>query len=117
MAADLPPSTPDAAPVAAVVAPAPAAATPIYVDANGFRYAVTGNTLLPREAIEAALRDVAGTPKEAVDALNLAFQKAGYLLVVIGAEVNNKLVAIRVLQGRIAEIDAAPTTSRRTSGA
>jgi hemolysin activation/secretion protein len=111
MAADLPPTTPDAAPATAVVAPAPAAAAPIYVDANGYRYAVSGNTLLPREAIEAALRDVAG-PKEAVDALNLAFQKAGYLLVVMGAEVNNKLVAIRVLQGRVAEVDAPEDIKR-----
>ena len=107
MAADLPPSTPDAAPVAAVTAPAPAAATPVYVDANGYRYAVNGNTLLSPEAIEAALRNAPG-PKEAVDALDQAYRQAGYLLVVVGGQVNNKLVAIQVLQGRISEFEAAP---------
>ena len=111
MAADLPPSTPAAAPVAAIVAPAPAAAEPIFVDAHGFRYAINGNTLLPRAAIEAALRD-AKTPKEAVDALDRAFSSAGYFLVVIGAQVNNKLVAIQVVQGRISEITAPPELAR-----
>ena len=111
MAADLPPTTPDAAPPAAVVAPAPAAAEPIFVDAHGFRYAVNGNTLLPRAAVEAALRD-AKTPKEAIDALDRAYRDAGFFLVVIGAQVNNKLVAVQVVQGRITEIGGRPEVVR-----
>lgn len=111
MAADLPPTTPDAAPVAAIVAPAPSAAEPVYVDAHGFRYAVNGNTLLTRAAIEAALRD-AKTPKEAIDALDRAYRDAGFFLVVIGAQVNNKLVAMQVVQGRISEITAPPEIAR-----
>ena len=105
MAADLPPATPDAAPVAAIVAPAPAAA-PINVEANGFLYSVAGNTLLPAATIEALLRDTK-SPKEAVDALERAYRQAGFLFIAVGAQVNQRLVAIRVLQGRITEV-AAP---------
>lgn len=105
MAADLPPATPAAAPVAAIVAPAPAEAAPINVEANGYLFSVVGNTLLSAAAIEAVLND-AKTPKEAVDGLDAAYRKAGYQFVVIGARVNNRLVAIRVLQGRISEIVA-----------
>lgn len=106
MAADLPPNAPAEAPAAAS-APAPAAAEPIYVDAGEYRYSVLGNTLLPRATVEAALKGAA-TPKEAIDALNKAYVDAGYLLVAIGGQVNNKLVALQVVQGRIAEIDAPP---------
>lgn len=106
MAADLPPTTPAAAPAAAT-APAPTAAEPIYVDSGEYRYSILGNTLLPRAAVEAAIKSVA-TPKEAIDALNKAYTDAGYLLVVIGGQINNKLVALQVLQGRIAEIDGPP---------
>lgn len=106
MAADLPPNTAPEAPAAAA-APAPAAAEPIYVDAGGYRYSVIGNTLLPREKIEAAIRS-ASSPKEAIDAVNRVYVDAGYPFVVIGGQVNNKLVALQVVQGRIAEIDAPP---------
>ena len=103
MAADLPPAAPPDPP--AVVAPAPAAAETIYVDTDEYHYSVLGNTLLPRETIEAAIKS-AKTPKDALDALNRAYVDAGYFLVVIGGEVDKKLVAFRVLQGRIAEIEA-----------
>lgn len=105
MAADLPPVTPDAAPVAAIVAPAPAEAAPINVEANGFLFSVVGNTLLPVTAIEALLRD-AKSPKEAVEALERAYRQEGYLFIAVGAQVNQRLVAIRVLQGRITEVEA-----------
>ncbi|MFO1316118.1 MAG: ShlB/FhaC/HecB family hemolysin secretion/activation protein [Burkholderiales bacterium] len=104
MAADLPPATPDAPP-AAIVAAAPAEAAPINVDANDFVFSVVGNTLLPREDVEALLRD-AKSPKEAVEGLERAYREAGYLFVVVGGQVNNRLVAIRVLQGRISELEA-----------
>jgi len=66
---------------------------------------VLGNTLLPREKVEAAIKS-ATTPKEALDALNRAYVDAGYFLVVIGGQVDKKLVAFQVLQGRISEIEA-----------
>jgi len=102
--ADLPATPPAQAP-AAVVAPAPAASVPIYVDGPEYRFSVVGNTLLSRETIEKALLS-ATTPKEGIDALNKAYVDAGYLLVVIGGQVDNKLVAFQVLQGRILELDA-----------
>jgi len=102
--ADLPATPPAEAP-AAVVAPAPAASAPIYVDGPEYRYSVVGNTLLSRAEVEKALLS-ATTPKEAIDALNKAYENAGYLLVIIGGQVDNKLVAFTVLQGRILELDA-----------
>jgi len=105
MAVDVPPTPPAAEPApAAQVAPAPAGGT-FYVDAPEYRYSVTGNTLLPQARIEAILK-AAATPKAAVDALNNAYVDAGYLFVVIGGQVDNKLVALQVVQGRITEIDA-----------
>jgi len=98
MAADLPPASPPDPP--AVVAPAPVAAETIYVDTDEYHYSVLGNTLLPREKVEAAIKS-ATTPKEALDALNRAYVDAGYFLVVIGGQVDKKLVAFQVLQGRI----------------
>ena len=107
MAVDAPPTPPAAEPApAAQVAPAPAGGT-LFVDAPEFRYSVTGNTLLPPARIEAILK-AAATPKAAVDALNSAYVDAGYLFVVIGGQVDNKLVALQVVQGRITEIDAPP---------
>lgn len=109
MAADVPsfPPAPETAPAsAAVVASAPAAAgATFYVDGPEYRYAVAGNNLLPQATIEAILK-TAATPKAAVDAINNAFADAGYLLVVIGGQVENKLVALRIIQGRITEIEA-----------
>ena len=97
MAVDAPPTPPAAEPApAAQVAPAPAGGT-FYVDAPEYRYAVTGNTLLPQARIEAILK-AAATPKAAVDALNSAYVEAGYLFVVIGGQVDNKLVALQVVQ-------------------
>jgi len=93
-------------PEAAATAPAAAGAT-FYVDGQGYRYSVTGNTLLPQAIIEAALK-AAANPKAAVDALNNAYVDAGYLFVVIGGQVDNKLVALQVVQGRITELDAPP---------
>lgn len=99
-------AAPPPAPAPAAVATAPAATgTSFYVDGDGYRYGVTGNTLLPQARIEAILK-AAATPKAAIDALNNAYVDAGYLFVVIGGEVDNKLVALRVIEGRITEIDA-----------
>ena len=108
MAADLPPLPPDPTPPPAIIAPAPAEVTPIVVEENnGYRYVITGNTLLSPEAVEAAVRTGA-TPKEAGEALNKAYQAAGYVLVFVGGNVNGKLVALQVVEGRISEQDMPP---------
>ncbi len=103
-AAPPPAPPPDAAPEAAAAAPAAAGAT-FYVDGDGYRFAVSGNTLLPQATLVGILK-TATSPKAAIDALNQAYVAAGYLFVAIGAEVDKKLVAVRVIEGRITEIDA-----------
>lgn len=105
MAVDVPATPPAAEPAPAVQAAPAAAGATFYVDAPEFRYSVTGNTLLPQARIEAILKSAA-TPKAAVDAMNNAYVDAGYLFVVIGGQVDNKLVALTVVQGRISEIEA-----------
>jgi hemolysin activation/secretion protein len=106
MPADLPSAVPAEAPPA-IVAPAPASAEPIYADSHGYHYTVTGNTLLAPQKIKELL-DAAAEPKPAIDALNQAYVDAGYLFVVIGGRVDNKLVSFQVVEGRIAEIDGPP---------
>lgn len=109
MTPDLPPAPPAdaaAAPVAAVVAPAPATA-PIYVDSHGYRYAVNGNRHLSREAVVAIVEAAPG-PQEAIDELRRAYIEAGFFLVALQAGVSNRLVAIEVVHGRITEISASP---------
>jgi hemolysin activation/secretion protein len=104
MALDLPPAAP---PVAAVVAPAEDASSTMFVDSHGFRYAVTGNTLLPAALVRATIEGAA-TPKDALQALNEEYVKRGYFLTAIKGEVSRQLVSITVLQGRITETDLAP---------
>ncbi len=107
MALDLPPAAPAGAPQAAIVAPAPQAAEPLYVDSHGYRYAVTGNTLLAPETVVATIEGAA-TPKEAIEALNAEYQRRGYFLTAIGGNVSNKLVALVVVQGRLTEPEITP---------
>jgi hemolysin activation/secretion protein len=106
--ADLPPYPPDAAPVAAIVAPARQRAEPLFVESNGYHYTVNGNTLLPPAIILSSLEGVED-PKAAIDALNRAYQKAGYFLTALRGEVQGKLVAIQVIHGRITEADVVPS--------
>ena len=94
---------------------APRAAAQIHVDSNGFHYVVNGNTLLPASAVRAAI-EPATTPKEAIEKLNAAYQAAGWFMVVIGGEVNNKLVALTVLQGRITKTTAPDDLAPYFSG-
>ncbi|MFO1413395.1 MAG: ShlB/FhaC/HecB family hemolysin secretion/activation protein [Burkholderiales bacterium] len=90
----------------ALVASAQAAA-PIYADSHGYRFAVNGNRLLPAEVVVAVIES-AETPQQALDALRLAYQKAGYPLVAFRGEVRDKLVAIDVINGRITALDVTP---------
>lgn len=104
MAIDIPPPPPQPA---AIVAPAQAETAPVVVDSNGYRYSVVGNTFLSPEAIAASLAN-AEDPKAALDALNRAYQLAGYMLVALRGEVQGKLVAIYVISGKVSEIDISP---------
>jgi len=115
MAVDLPPNAPEGVPPAAIVAPAPASAEPIFVESHGFHYTVNGNRLLAPAVIVSTV-EAAATPKEAVDALNRAFGLAGYPLTAIRGEVSDKLVALQVMHGRITQIDAPPSLQPFLSG-
>ena len=115
MGPDLPPIPPQAAPQVAIVAPAKQAAEPIVVESHGYRYVVSGNELLAPEVIVANVA-AAETPKDAVESLNQAYRKAGYVLTAIGGQVDGKQVAIRVIHGRITEEDLTPSLAAFFAG-
>ncbi|HXX86235.1 MAG TPA: ShlB/FhaC/HecB family hemolysin secretion/activation protein [Casimicrobiaceae bacterium] len=108
MGSDLPPNPPVEAPQAAIIAPAKQAAEPIVIDSHGYHYVVTGNLLLPAEAVTSSL-EAGDTPKAAVESLNQAYQNAGYFLTALRAEVAFQTVSIRVFHGRITEEDIEPS--------
>jgi len=84
------------------VAPPRYGAQPISIESHGYRYVVTGNTLLPPGSIEKVL-GAAATPKDALGALQDAYHHCGYTLVAITGEVRRKTVRVNVLQGTITE--------------
>lgn len=94
-----PPSTP----TVVEVAPPRYGAQPITIESHGYHYTVTGNTLLPPEAIEKLLA-AAATPKDALAAAQDAYYQRGYHLVAITGEVHGKAVRVTVFQGTITEI-------------
>ncbi len=109
MTPDLPPSPPDAAPQAALVAPAKPSAEPISLESHGYYYVVSGNTLLSRGRRPGQAWPGAMTPKAAAESLRQAYLRAGYLLVGVRAEVRGKLVAVSVIQGRVTEQAMPPS--------
>lgn len=91
--------------VAPAMAAAPgAAAAPLEVDSHGLRYVVAGNSLLPPAEIATTLRGGA-TPDAAIAALRQAYARAGYFLVAVVATVQARQVDVRVVQGRLVEVD------------
>lgn len=94
-----PPSTP----TVVEIAPPRYGAEPISIQSHGYRYTVTGNTLLPPEVIEKVLT-AATTPKAALGAVQDAYHDRGYNLVAITGEVNGKAVRVTVFQGTITEV-------------
>jgi len=115
MGPDLPPIPPEAAPQVVMVAPAKQAAEPIVVESHDYRYVVSGNALLAPEIIVTTLA-AAETPKDAVESLNQAYRKAGYLLTALRAAVDGKRVAIQVIHGRITEEDLTPSLAAFYAG-
>lgn len=110
MTPDLPPPPPEAAPPAAIIVAAPQM-RPIVVTSHDFTYSVTGNSLLPEDVVIASLES--GTdPRSALDALHKAYVGAGYFLATLVANVADKEVAIKVVQGRISDLNASPEVGR-----
>jgi hemolysin activation/secretion protein len=84
---------------------------PLVVSSHGFRYTVSGNTLLPASKIRALLEQ-AESPTQAVQSLNAAYRDAGYFLVALRAQVKAHEVALEVIEGQISKVDA-PADIRR----
>jgi hemolysin activation/secretion protein len=80
------------------------AAPPLEVESHGFRYAVTGNSLLSPTEVATTLQGGA-TPAAAIGALKQAYARAGYFLVAVVATVQERQVSVRVVQGRLVEVD------------
>lgn len=94
-----PPSTPSVT----VLAPPRYGAEPLSVASHGYRYTVTGNTLLPPTAITRTLAK-APTPKEALAALQDIYHKAGYNLVAITAQLLGDIVKVSVFEGTVTNV-------------
>jgi len=107
MALDLPPVPSTVASPPAIVAAAPQAAEPVVVTSHGFRYTITGNSLLYRDVLEASV--LSGTdPKTAITALHRAYVSAGYFLATVLANVDGQEVKITVVEGRVTETEIPP---------
>jgi hemolysin activation/secretion protein len=76
---------------------------PTTVESHGFRYVVTGNTLLPAAQLLRVLKH-ATTPKEALGNLLKAYRDSGYLLVAVTGNVHGTQVAVSVFQGMLTEV-------------
>jgi hemolysin activation/secretion protein len=112
MALDLPPTP--AAPETVIVAEAPKAA-PLVITSNGYRYTITGNTVLESDLIVDRVES-AKEPKDAVVALNQAYIERGYFLVRLIGEVDGTEVKLQIVQGRIAQTDIPSELARYFSG-
>lgn len=90
-------------PTVVEVAPPRYGAQPISIESHGYRYVVTGNTLLPPKLIEKVLR-AAPTPKAALGKMQDAYHERGYTLVAITGETHGKTTRVSVFQGTITEV-------------
>ena len=90
-------------------------AEPVFVTSHGYKYVVTGNTLLPPKRLENALA-AAATPKDALAALFKIYQDSGYPLVAITGQPVGQTVTISVFQGVLTEVNTAPGLKPYFSG-
>ncbi|MGC8730959.1 MAG: ShlB/FhaC/HecB family hemolysin secretion/activation protein [Halothiobacillaceae bacterium] len=91
----------------------------ISVTSGQWHYVLTGNSLLPPQVLRGILA-AATDPRLAVQAVSDAYRKAGYFLVAVTAQVETpadaeqasssavRTVTIRVVEGRISQLDAPP---------
>lgn len=103
MQADQPPFLPMARPPAIHALAAPQhGLIPLVVESHGYRYQVTGNTLLSDQHIQKILAQAAD-PQTAVGMLSATYRKEGYFLVAVTAKIEGKLIHIMVIQGQITD--------------
>ena len=116
MTPDLPADVPVEPPQTTItLAAAQAPAQVIRVDSYGYHYEVIGNTLLDPEVIRTVLQDSVD-PKAAFANLNQAYQKAGYFLVALRGNLDEKTFTIQVTEGRITAMDIPPNLQPYFSG-
>lgn len=75
---------------------------PVRVQSHGWTYLVTGNTLLRDSQLKTIFLR-AKDPKSAIQALNIAYHKAGYFLVAIKASIKRHNVSVQIIQGQITQ--------------
>ncbi|HMW55696.1 MAG TPA: ShlB/FhaC/HecB family hemolysin secretion/activation protein [Accumulibacter sp.] len=108
MTPDIPIAPPQESTVATVQQVSAGESATLRVESHGYIYIVSGNTVLTTDRIRSLL-DSAVDPKAAVEALNQAYQDAGYFLVSIRGQVQDRQVVITVVQGRVTELDVTPS--------
>jgi hemolysin activation/secretion protein len=81
-------------------------AVPTTVESHGYRYVVTGNTLLPPARLIHVL-EAASSPREALGNLLKTYQNSGHMLVAVTGNVVGKHVAVSVFQGMLTEVTTA----------
>lgn len=79
-------------------------AAPLVLQSHGYRYTVSGNTLLPETEIRTAMQS-ASAPEAAIAALRRAYTDKGYFLVAVVAQVQAQEVRVDVTQGRLAHVE------------
>lgn len=105
--APTPPVPAEVAQRSAFAASSPAADVQLDVDSHGYHYAVIGDHLIGAAAVTAALQRGA-TPKEALAALKQTYEAAGYFLVALVAQTNDKRVLLQIVSGRLTRVDGPP---------
>lgn len=94
---------PPSAPLVVEIAPPRYGESSLSVASHGYRYVVTGNTLLPPKLIEQVLA-AAVTPKDALRTLQATYHAHGYNLIAITGQENGKAVAVTVFEGTITQV-------------
>lgn len=79
-------------------------AVPLVLQSHGYRYTVSGNSLLAEAEVRKALQGAA-TPEAAIAALRRAYTDKGYFLVAVVAGVRGQDVRVDVTQGRLAHVE------------
>ena len=102
MPVDLPPFIPPTRPAIVIEQQLPYGGKSVRVESHGYRYTVTGNTLLTPASIEKHLR-AAKDPQEVITSLAAAYRQAGYFLTAVAASLDGRNVSVSVIEGEITQ--------------
>jgi hemolysin activation/secretion protein len=79
----------------------------LTVSSHGYVYSVSGNTLIPEQAIATIIKK-SKDPKEAIDSISSYYKKKGYFLVAVKASVESKRINVQIIEGAITQKKIAP---------